>query len=87
MREPRHPERDVDLDVDRAGLDAEDRGRSQAREHGRTVASGQPDIQSFLQRLSGWCAESATPHAPRSAETATVTAETADAGEETMVAR
>ena len=65
QREPRHPERDIDLDVDGAGIHPEHGCRPQAREHDRTAAIGRPDIQSFLQRLSGSFAESATPHARR----------------------
>ena len=39
-REHREPERDVDFDVDRDGLDAENRGRPDAGQHRRTCVQG-----------------------------------------------
>ena len=54
-RERRQAERHVDFDVDRAGLDAEDRGRPQAGEHAsaRLQARAPLDAASYFQRLRG----------------------------------
>ena len=84
MREPRHPERDIHLDVDRAGIDAEHGRRPQAREHDRTElqSASLTRPSRFRQGLSGSIGKICdTAYCiPCDAETLTDTAEHASIG-------